>query len=107
MFAQSVSGSRGRTGKILYFMRERTIIDLFREGLIILIRLYQQTFSLLLGPCCRYTPTCSAYALLSIKRFGIIKGSHLALKRLLKCHPLHPGGYDPVPEITQNTSKET
>ena len=87
-------------------MKKRTVIDLLREGLIILIRLYQQTFSLLLGPCCRYAPSCSAYAVLSIERFGIIEGSYLALKRLLKCHPLHPGGYDPVPEITQNISKE-
>ncbi len=87
-------------------MKNRTVIDLSREGLIILIRLYQHTFSVLLGPCCRYTPSCSAYAVLSIKRFGILEGSYLALKRLLKCHPLHPGGYDPVPKMTKNIIKE-
>ncbi len=106
MLVQALSGSRGRVGKALRFIRKRKVIDLLKEGLIILIRVYQQTFSLLLGPCCRYTPSCSSYAVLSIKRFGILEGSCLALKRFLKCHPFHPGGYDPVPEITKNTSKE-
>ncbi len=71
---------------------------LLQRGIIILIRLYQHTVSLLFGPCCRFNPSCSGYAVLSIQRFGIIKGSFLALKRLCRCHPLHPGGYDPVPE---------
>jgi putative membrane protein insertion efficiency factor len=66
--------------------------------LIVLIRVYQQTFSILLGPACRFTPTCSSYALLAIQRFGMIRGIRLAARRILKCHPLHPGGYDPVPE---------
>ncbi len=53
----------------------------------------------LLGPhgVCRFTPTCSQYAFQAIDKYGLIKGSWLALKRLGKCHPWHPGGYDPVP----------
>jgi hypothetical protein len=86
-------------------MKKRTTNELFKEGMIILIRLYQHTFSLLLGPCCRFTPSCSTYAMLSIQRFGVIEGSYLALKRVIKCHPLHRGGYDPVPEIIENISK--
>jgi putative membrane protein insertion efficiency factor len=69
-----------------------------RVLLIVLIRIYQQTFSILLGPACRFTPSCSSYAHLAIQRFGIIRGMRLAAQRILKCHPLHPGGYDPVPE---------
>lgn len=107
MFAQSVSGSGGRTKTALHFMKKRTAVGLLREGTIVLIRVYQHTFSLLLGSCCRFNPSCSAYAMLSIQRFGVIEGSYLALRRLIKCHPLHPGGYDPVPEIIENISKET
>jgi len=68
------------------------------DGLIMLIRLYQYMFSTLFGPCCRFTPSCSSYALLSIRRFGVIEGALLIFRRLAKCHPFHPGGYDPVPE---------
>lgn len=62
-----------------------------------LIRLYQWTVSPLLGPVCRFHPTCSHYALEAITRFGVCKGSALALARLVRCHPWHPGGFDPVP----------
>ena len=88
-------------------MKKRMTAELFKGGMIILIRLYRHTFSLLLGPCCRFTPSCSTYAMLSIQRFGVIEGSYLALKRVIKCHPLHRGGYDPVPEIIENIRKET
>ncbi len=98
MLIQSVSGGGGRTETALHFMKKRMTAELFKGGMIILIRLYQHTISLLLGPCCRFTPSCSAYALLSIQRFGVLEGSYLALKRVIKCHPLHPGGYDPVPD---------
>lgn len=64
---------------------------------ILLIRGYQRFISPLLGPHCRFTPTCSQYAIIALKRFGLIKGSWLTLKRVLKCHPLHDGGEDPVP----------
>ena len=63
-----------------------------------LIRFYQKCISPLLGSNCRYYPTCSAYAFTAIERFGAIRGGYLALRRILKCHPFHPGGYDPVPE---------
>jgi len=79
-------------------MKKRTAHEFAKEGIIVLIHLYQHTFSTLLGPCCRFTPSCSSYALLAIRRFGIIEGVKLIFKRLIKCHPFHSGGYDPVPE---------
>ena len=84
-------------------MKKKTTYKLMEDGLTILIRLYQHTFSTLFGPCCRFTPSCSSYALLSIKRFGVIEGVLLIFKRLTKCHPFHPGGYDPVPEIIKKS----
>jgi putative membrane protein insertion efficiency factor len=84
-------------------MKKRVIRRLAKGGLIIVIHLYQHTLSILLGPSCRFTPSCSSYALLSIQRFGIVDGVWLTLKRLVKCHPFHPGGYDPVPEIPINS----
>lgn len=62
-----------------------------------LIRLYQLTWSRITLPSCRFTPTCSQYAYEAIQKFGISRGSWLALKRLVRCNPLHPGGFDPVP----------
>ena len=62
------------------------------------IRFYQRYISPHTPPACRFTPTCSQYAYEAIGRFGAVKGTFLAVKRLLKCHPFHPGGYDPVPE---------
>lgn len=66
----------------------------------ILIRLYQWTVSPMLGPACRFHPTCSQYALEAIRRFGVLRGSWLALRRIGRCHPWHPGGEDPVPHST-------
>ncbi len=66
--------------------------------MLLLIRFYQKCISPLFMPCCRFYPTCSSYAFTAIERFGAIKGGYLALRRILKCHPFHPGGYDPVPE---------
>lgn len=65
---------------------------------IILIRGYQLCLSPYLGSNCRFYPTCSQYALQAITVHGCIKGIFLTVVRLLKCHPFHPGGYDPVPE---------
>jgi uncharacterized protein len=62
-----------------------------------LIRLYQWTVSPLLGPRCRFYPSCSHYALEALLRFGVLEGGWLAVKRLARCHPWHPGGFDPVP----------
>ncbi|ATZ13179.1 membrane protein insertion efficiency factor YidD [Erwinia amylovora] len=65
--------------------------------LIALIRVYQRVISPLSGPHCRFHPTCSQYGIEALRRFGMIKGSWLAMKRILKCHPFNPGGDDPVP----------
>ena len=66
--------------------------------LIQLIRGYRLFISPMFPPTCRFQPTCSNYAISAITRFGVIKGSFLAVKRILRCHPFHPGGYDPVPK---------
>jgi len=68
-----------------------------RGFLRLLIRAYQLGISPLLGPRCRFYPVCSDYALEAIEVYGALKGSWLALKRILRCHPWHPGGFDPVP----------
>ena len=62
---------------------------------IILIDLYQKMISPLIPPTCRFYPSCSTYARLSFKKYGILKGFGVSLIRILKCHPFHPGGYDP------------
>jgi putative membrane protein insertion efficiency factor len=62
------------------------------------IRLYQRILSPLLGPSCRFRPTCSAYAITSVERFGVVRGGWLAAKRIGRCHPWNPGGFDPVPD---------
>lgn len=64
--------------------------------IILLIRFYQIVISPMFPPRCRFYPTCSQYALEAVQKKGAVKGSWLALKRILKCHPFHPGGYDPV-----------
>jgi uncharacterized protein len=61
------------------------------------IAIYQYLVSPLLRPSCRFYPTCSTYARLAIKRYGVLKGGIISLVRICKCHPLHPGGYDPLP----------
>ena len=68
-----------------------------KQLLLWLIRFYKRHISPSLPPACRFTPTCSEYAYQAIARHGALKGSYLAIRRILKCHPFHPGGYDPVP----------
>lgn len=63
-----------------------------------LVKFYQVCISPLFGPCCRYTPTCSEYARIAIERFGAVKGTRLAFKRLMRCRPGQDYGYDPVPK---------
>lgn len=65
--------------------------------LLLLVHIYQSCISPLFPPSCRYYPTCSAYALEAIERYGAWRGGWMALRRILRCHPFHKGGYDPVP----------
>jgi putative membrane protein insertion efficiency factor len=71
-----------------------------RSAAIALLRVYQRTLSPLLGPRCKYYPSCSEYAVQAIGRYGILRGSVLATWRLLRCNPFSHGGYDPVSEQT-------
>lgn len=74
-----------------------TMSNLLKRLMCGMIRFYQRFISPLFPPSCRYYPTCSAYAYESITRYGPLKGGSLAVKRILRCHPFHEGGYDPVP----------
>ncbi|MDP6126481.1 MAG: membrane protein insertion efficiency factor YidD [Candidatus Latescibacteria bacterium] len=68
-----------------------------RRLLIVAIELYRLALSPLLGPSCRFAPSCSEYAIEAVSRHGVISGSFMAVKRVAKCHPWHLGGHDPVP----------
>lgn len=69
--------------------------------LILLIRVYRTILSPMLGPRCRFEPSCSQYTQEAIAAHGALKGSWLGVKRICRCHPLHPGGFDPVPRAGQ------
>lgn len=68
-----------------------------KKVFLFLIDIYRRYISPLKSPCCRYIPTCSEYAMIAVERYGAARGGWLALKRILRCHPFHQGGYDPVP----------
>lgn len=71
--------------------------ELPRRMAMAVIRVYQWTLSPLIGNQCRFHPTCSQYAMEAIEAHGLCRGSYLALRRIGRCHPFHPGGFDPVP----------
>ena len=73
---------------------------------ILLIRFYQKFISPLFPAKCRYYPTCSQYTLEAIQEYGAIKGTYLGIKRILRCHPFHEGGYDPVPKRKREDLEE-
>ena len=74
-----------------------TIEAIVRHCVVFVLRLYQRILSPLLGPSCRFYPTCSSYAIEALSKHGLFKGVFLVARRLLKCHPFHPGGIDEVP----------
>jgi hypothetical protein len=76
-----------------------------KKILLWLIRGYKLALSPLLGRHCRFLPTCSEYTYEAVDRFGAAKGAYLGLRRILKCHPFHAGGHDPVPELFEVKSK--
>jgi len=77
-----------------------------RKILLLIIRGYQIVLSPLMGQDCRFYPTCSCYAHTAIERHGALKGVYLAVRRILRCHPWHPGGMDPVPELKIESKKK-
>ena len=97
-----------KLNKLLLFIKQHVyavkymIVNVF----VFIIKLYQHVISPLLGPKCRFTPSCSLYAIIAFRRFGLIKGGWLTLKRVLKCHPLHEGGEDFVPPKKIKTNRE-
>ena len=72
-----------------------------KAALMGLIRLYQLTLSRVLPPSCRFEPSCSHYSYEAIARYGAWRGGWLAVKRIARCHPFNPGGYDPVPDLEE------
>jgi putative membrane protein insertion efficiency factor len=68
-----------------------------KKFILMLIRFYKREISPMLPPSCRFTPTCSEYAMQAVEKYGAVKGGYLALRRILRCNPFHKGGYDPVP----------
>ncbi|MDZ4696360.1 MAG: membrane protein insertion efficiency factor YidD [Deltaproteobacteria bacterium] len=85
----------------------RPILAVSIEPLVWLIWLYQKTISPLLGPRCRFHPSCSTYAGQALRTHGLLRGLMLATKRVCRCHPFSPGGIDPVPEITTSTRNKS
>ena len=70
---------------------------MIKKLFLLIIKFYQKFISPLKQPCCRFTPTCSHYTYEAIVKYGVLKGGYLGIRRILRCHPFHSGGYDPVP----------
>lgn len=75
---------------------------MLKKFFVVCIRFYQKFISPMFPPSCRFYPTCSHYGVEAIEKHGALKGSYLTVKRILKCHPFHEGGFDPVPEKKSN-----
>ena len=71
---------------------------------IFIIKIYKKVISPYKKPSCRFYPTCSSYGLESFEKYGFLKGLWLTIKRIVKCHPFHPGGFDPVPNKSEDFS---
>jgi uncharacterized protein len=82
--------------------RRQGLASLSKAPLLALLRAYRLVISPALAPACRFEPSCSVYAEEAIRRFGVGRGSYLALRRLLRCHPFAPGGPDPVPAVASS-----
>lgn len=91
---QNIPGSTGRTVTPILESAPRPMAAI----LILLIRTYQLLLRPLLGQRCRFHPSCSSYAVAALQRHGTFRGCWLTLRRLMRCHPLNPGGFDPVPD---------
>ncbi len=72
-----------------------------KRVLLTAVRIYRYAISPLMAPCCRFHPSCSTYALQAIEHHGALKGTWYSLRRISRCHPFNPGGYDPVPDTTE------
>ncbi|MDR1891843.1 MAG: membrane protein insertion efficiency factor YidD [Oscillospiraceae bacterium] len=83
----------------------RRLLALPKRALLGLIRGYRRFISPRLSPACRFYPTCSEYALVCVERFGVLRGGWLAIKRICKCHPFHPGGIDLPPDNSVENGK--
>ncbi|XBC38208.1 MAG: membrane protein insertion efficiency factor YidD [Buchnera aphidicola (Floraphis choui)] len=78
------------------------LLSMISQFFIIIILFYQRFISILFIPSCRFQPTCSHYALLVLRHYCLVKGCYLIIRRILKCHPFHPGGCDNIPKKIQN-----
>jgi len=85
-----------KLGFSIALLRTFSIMVAMKKILILLVRFYRLAISPFLGNNCRFSPTCSEYAMQALDRYGALKGLYLAGKRILKCHPFHRGGYDPL-----------
>ena len=86
----------GRTIPYVCLQENRSNKEIMKKLMILAIRFYQKFISPLFPPTCRFYPTCSTYFIQALEKYGVFKGSYLGIKRILKCHPWHEGGYDPL-----------
>ena len=81
-------------------------VEAMRRLIVLLLVLYKRFLSPLLPPACRFEPSCSVYMMGAVERFGALRGTVLGLRRLSRCHPFHPGGHDPVPELGETEGRQ-